>query len=121
MQILEVNALFDRVEVGVQRVTHHRWLLVDFFLHVVVIVALADQGARELTFDNRAINLLVRSVVDRRAIAGQNAPIAVFDVAQRVGERCQRNRVRAQIHFTIAITNGQRRAFACADHQVVVA
>ena len=38
-----------------------------------------------------------------------------------VGERAERDRVRAQIHFAVAIADRERRAVARADHQIVVA
>jgi HD superfamily phosphodiesterase len=60
-------------------------------------------------------------VVDGRALARQHHPVAVFEIADRIGERPERDRVRPQIHLAIAVTDRQRRAVAGADHQVVVA
>ncbi len=51
----------------------------------------------------------------------QHDPVAVFEISDAVGERPERNRIRAEIHFAIAKADGQRRPVAGADHQIVVA
>ncbi len=107
VHVFEVNALFNGVKVRMQRVADHRRLLVNLLLHVVVIVALADQRAGQLAFDNGAVYALVVRVVNRRAFAGQHAPIAVFDIAERVGERSERYGIRAKIHFAFTIADGE--------------
>ena len=71
--------------------------------------------------DRLALNDGVVLVVDGRALARQHHPVAVFEIADRIGERPERDRVRSQIHFAVAVADRQRRAVAGADHQVVVA
>ena len=45
---------------------------------------------------------------------------SVFEVADRIGKRPERDRIRTQIHFTVAVTDRQRRSVAGADHQIVL-
>ena len=59
--------------------------------------------------------------MDLGALARQHHPVAVFEIADVVGERRQRDRVGAEIHFAVAVADRQRRALAGADHQVVLA
>ncbi len=58
--------------------------------------------------------------MDLAALAGQHHPVTVFEIADVVGERRQRNRVGAKIHLAVTIADCKRRASAGADHQVVV-
>ncbi len=60
-------------------------------------------------------------VEDGGALAVQDHPVAIFEIADRVGERAERDRVRAEIHFALAMADRERRAVAGADHQVVIA
>ncbi len=55
------------------------------------------------------------------ALAREHRPVAVLEIADRVGERRQRDRVGAEIHLALAIADGERRALARADHQIVLA
>ena len=55
------------------------------------------------------------------ALAGDHGPVAVLEIADRVGERAERDRVRPQIHFAVTMADGERRAVAGADHQIIVA
>ena len=71
--------------------------------------------------DRVAMHDRVVLVVDGRALARQHHPIAVFEIADRIGKRPERDRIRTQIHFAVAMADGQRRAVAGADHQIVFA
>ena len=51
----------------------------------------------------------------------EHRPVAVFEIADRVGERRQRDRVGAEIHLALAVADRERRAFARADQQIVLA
>lgn len=59
-------------------------------------------------------------VEDRGALARQHDPVAVFEIADRVGERAERDGVGAEIHLAVAISDRKRWAVAGADHEVVV-
>ena len=60
-------------------------------------------------------------VVDLGAVAGDDHPVAVLEIAHRVGERRQRNGIGADEHRVFAIADGERRAFARADQKIVLA
>ena len=129
LDVLEVERQLDRqrdalarhVDVARQRVADHFRLLVDFLGHEVAVVRLVDQRGRGRVLDRVALHDRVVLVVDGRALARQHHPVAVFEIADRIGERTERDRVRPQIHFAVAVTDRQRRAVAGADHQIVVA
>ena len=70
---------------------------------------------------SRALRDLAAAVVNFGARACQDHPIAVFQIADLVGERRQRDRVGADIHRAVAETDGERGAFACADQKIVFA
>ena len=48
-------------------------------------------------------------------------PVALLEIGDAVGERRERERVRAEIHFAVAIADRQRRALARADQQILLA
>ena len=101
--------------------TDHFRLLVNFLGHEVAIIRLVDQRRRGGMFERVAMNNSVVLVVDNCAVARQDHPVAVLEIADGVRERAERDGVRAQIHFTLAVADGERRPVACADHQIFVA
>ncbi len=129
LDVLEVERQLQRqrhplgrhVDVARQRVADHFRLLVDFLGHEVAIIGLVDQKRRRTGFQHLAVHHRALLVVDHADFAGQNHPVAVFEIADGVGEGRQRDRVRAQIHLAVAVTDRQRRALAGADHQIGVA
>ncbi len=60
-------------------------------------------------------------VVNLRAFAGHDDPVAVIEIAHRVGERRERYGVGANEHRALAEANGERRASTRPDQQVVFA
>ncbi len=108
------------VNIAGQRVSDHLRLFVDFLGHEVAIVRLIDQRGRSAMLDDLAVNDGVAVVVDGRAVVRQNSPVTVFEIADRIGERPERNRVRSQIHFAVAISDRQRRPVARTDQNVIV-
>jgi len=115
------NALGRHVDVACQRVTDHFRLLVDLLGHEVAVIGLVDQRRRGRVPDLVALDGVAVLVVDRRALARQHHPVAIFEIADRVGERAERDGVGAEIHLAVAITDRERRSVAGADHEVVVA
>jgi hypothetical protein len=99
----------------------HFRLLMNFLGHEMAVVALVDQQHRGLRFDGRALREFAAAVVNFGAGARHDHPIAVFQIADLVGERRQRDRVRADIHRPIAETDGKRRALTRADQEIVFA
>ena len=70
---------------------------------------------------HRALDHVAGGVVDLDALARDHRPVAVLEIADRVGERRQRDRVGAEIHFAVAIADRERRALAGADQQIFLA
>src|SRR3546814_16006765 len=53
--------------------------------------------------------------------SAEDDAVALFHIGDPVGQRRQRQRVRAEIHFAVAETDRQRRAATGADQQVFLA
>ena len=104
-----------------ERMADHFRLLVDFLGHEVLVVALVDQHAGCRRRDDRPLDLFALRVVDFDALARHDRPVAVFEIADLIGERRKRDRIGAQIHLAFAVADRERRALARADHQVVLA
>jgi len=68
-----------------------------------------------------AANDLAAGVVDFGAAAMDDGAVAVFQIAHRIGERRERDRIRTDIHGVVAETDRKRRALARADQQIVLA
>ena len=60
-------------------------------------------------------------VANLGAFAGQRRPVAFLEIGDAVGEGAERERVRAQIHFAVAIADRERRALARADQEILLA
>ncbi len=71
--------------------------------------------------DRLALDDRVVLVVDGRALAGQHDPVAVLEIADGVGERAERDRIRPEIHFALAVADREWRAVSGADHQILFA
>ena len=59
--------------------------------------------------------------MDFDALARKHGRVAVLEIRNRVGEGSERDGVGAEIHFTVAIADRERRALARADEEVVLA
>ena len=104
-----------------ERVADDFGLLVDFLRHEMAMVALVDQERRGGGFLHRPFDLFAGLVVDLRALAVEHRPVAVLQIADRVGERRERNRVGAEIHLAVAVADRERRTLARADQQILLA
>jgi len=67
------------------------------------------------------MNNRVALVVDNGTVTRQDHPVAILQIADGVGERAQRDGVRTEVHFALAVADGERRPVACTDHQIFVA
>ena len=99
----------------------HLRLLMDLLFHEMAVVALVDQegGAHRLLA--LALHLVAVDVEDGELVAAHHGPVAVLQIGDGVGERRQRDGVRAQEHLALAMADRQRRPVAGADDQVLVA
>ena len=48
-------------------------------------------------------------------------PVAFLEIGDAVGERRERQRVRAEIHLAVAVADRERRALARADQEILLA
>ncbi|MGY4259924.1 hypothetical protein ACVI1L_006992 [Bradyrhizobium sp. USDA 4516] len=93
----------------------------DLLRHEVAVVRLVDQRRCRRVLDRLAVDDGVVLVEDRGALAIQHHPIAVLEIADRIGERPERDRVGPEKHLAFAMADRERRAVAGADHQVILA
>ena len=115
------HPLLAHVDVMGERMADDLGLFVNFLGHEVAIIAFFDQQAARLAAHLAAGDDLACRVVEHRAFARQHDPVALFEIGNEIGERGERQRVRAEIHFAVAIADRQRRALARADQQIVFA
>ena len=105
------------IDIMGQRVADDFGLLVNLFRHEVAIAALVDQAGRGGGDLHFAIGRTAFAVIDRDVGALHHHHIAIVEIGDAVGEGRQRESIRAQIAFGVAIADGQRRALARADQQ----
>ncbi len=95
-------------------------LLVDLLRHEVAVIALLDEEGPRRDALGAALHGLVRLVVEGRAFAVEHDPVALFQIGDEIGEGGERQRIRAEIHLTVADADRERRALAGADQQIVL-
>ena len=71
------------------------------------------------TFCRGPLDPLAIDVADIGPRPGQHHPVAVFQISHVVCERGERERVQAEVHLTIAVADGERRAVARADEKII--
>src|SRR4029079_2716088 len=86
----------------------------------MAMVSLVDQQRGSIRFLYGPLDLASACVVHFDAFAVEHRPVAFFQVADRVGERRQRDSIRTEIHFAIPVADGQWRTLARADQQIVL-
>ena len=59
--------------------------------------------------------------MDYCALARQYHPVAIFEIGHAVGEGRKCDRIGAEEHLPVAMTDGERRAHAGAEHEIVLA
>jgi hypothetical protein len=92
---------------------------VNFLGHEMAIVRLIDQRGRGAVLNSIAAHDRIVFVVDGRAGMGQDNPVAVLQITDRVRERSECDGIRPQIHFPLAVADRERRPIACADQKIV--
>src|SRR6516225_5634064 len=96
-------------------------LLVDLLRHKMAEIAFIDQQRTRHSLDRGPHDFIAIEIEKLGLLAGQDGPIAVFKIGNRIGKRRERDGVRAKIHFALAMTNGQRWSLSRPDHQIVLA
>ena len=82
---------------------------------------LSTRNAEAFDFSTARSTIAPVGVVHLDALARHHGPVAVFEIADGVGERRQRDRVGAEEHLAVAIADRERRALAGADQQILLA
>ena len=85
------------------------------------MVALVDQHGGGLAEAHRTGNSLALGVVDRDGAVRQHCPVTILQIGDAIGEGRQRYGIAAYEHFTASVPDGERRAVAGRDQQVVLA
>ncbi len=96
-------------------------LLVNFLGHEVAVIALVDHHHRRLRLHYGAMHDRAGGVVNFRAGAVEDDPVALLQIADRIGERRERDGIGADEHLVVAEADGERRAFARADQEIGLA
>ena len=115
------HALGRHVDVVRQRMADDFGLLENLLGHEMAVIALVDVHHGGLRFQHRALHDRALRVMDLGSVAGDDHPVAVLEIAHRVGERRQRNGIGADEHRALAVADGERRALARADQKIVLA
>ena len=104
-----------------ERVADDLRLLVNLLGHEVAIIAFVHEKGRGRRFEHGALDFAAFGVEHVGALAREHGQIAVLEIGDRVGKRRERDGVGAEIHFALAIADGERRALARADEEIVLA
>ena len=104
-----------------ERVADDFRLLVNFLGHEVAMVALVDEERRGIRFEHRALDRMAGGVMNLGAAAMDDNPVAIFQIADRIRERSERDGVGAEEHLAVAVADRQWRAAPRADQQVFFA
>ena len=107
--------------IGLQHIADHGRLFGDFLRHIVFVATFLDPGGVQLDLFHGAVGAAALCVIDFGPVAGDNGPVAFFQIGDLVGHRCQRDGVRAHEHFAVSVADGQGAALAGGDHQIVFA
>ena len=85
------------------------------------MVALVDHEAGAQRLLPLALDRIAFHVEDGELVAAHDDPVAVLQIGDRIGEGGERNRIRAEEHLALAVTDSQWRTVARADDEVLVA
>src|SRR3546814_11187884 len=99
------------------RSTRHDTLLP----YTTLFRSLADHRAGKRGLADLALDRLTVGVVDLRAPAVQDDPVAFLEIAEPRCQRRQREGIGAEIHLAVAIAEGEGEALPCADPEIVLA
>ena len=83
----------------------HGRLLKNFFLHIMAVIALFDRGGGHARSRDFAFDRIIVLVKNLRAFAGDDDPVAFFQIGNLLRQWRKRQRVRTQIGFAIAIAH----------------
>ncbi len=103
------------------RVGDHHRLLGDFLGHEMGVAGLVGGGGFQLYLAHLAIGTRAVCIENLGPGAGDQRPVALLQIGDFPGHRCQRQRVRADIHLALSMPDCKGRAFARRDQQIILA
>ena len=112
------DLLFERPDIAPQGLGNHGRLLEDFLLHEVAIIAFLDRRCRHTGGADLALHRVVVLVMDGGALAGNDHPVALFEIGNFLRQRRQSQSVRTEIGLAFAIADHQRRTEPGTDQEV---
>ena len=119
-QVRELNAVIMGACEGAERIAEHGRLLMDLLVHEMAIIALADQRAGKCRLGDRTLDGIAMHVEDLGAIGTNDRPVAFFQILNAIGQVRQGERIGTDIHFTVAVTDGERAAATRANQEIFV-
>ena len=90
-----------------QGTLQHGRLLGDLLGHKMLVSAFVSRTCINLDHFHRTVGLLARGIANVQRSAGQHRHIALFKIGDLVGHRGQCNRIGADKHFAVSVTNRQ--------------
>ncbi len=120
-EVGEVHLARRHVDVIGERMRDDFRLFVNFLRHEVAVITLVDQQRTRNRLDHGPVDASAGPVVDFDSGAVHHGPVAFIEIGDGVGKRRERNGIAAEIHFALAVADGEGRALARGDHQIVVA
>ena len=84
----------------------------------MLVACLVDPCGVHLDPAHVAVDQPARLIANFRAAARDDGAVAFLEVGDLIGERCECDRIRAQVHLALTMADGQRRAFARGHDQV---
>src|SRR5208337_5480192 len=87
---------------------------------VAVIALLGEQAPGRAALD-APLDTCAGGVANVGARAGRDDPVALLEIGDAVGERRERQSVRAEIGLAVAVADRKRRALPRPDQEVILA
>ena len=118
-EIGQRDRALERADIALQRLRDDDRLLENLLAHEVRVIALVDLvRARRPEATISRVDRLVGAIENLDRVAPHHRPVALFQIGDLLGQRGQRQRVRAEIILALAVADRQRRPHPRADHQI---
>src|SRR3546814_5331964 len=93
------DGLFERADIGGERLRNHRRLLENLLLHEVAVIALLDRRGGDARGRNFALDRIVFAIEYLRAIASDDDPVAFLQLGDLLRSRRKRTGLAAELGF----------------------
>ncbi len=105
---------------GAERIAEHGRLLVNFLVHEVAVIALADQRTGKGRLGDRPLGGIAQRIEDLGAVGADDRPVPFLQILNAIGQIGERQGIRADIHLAVAIADRERAAAPGADQKIFV-